>query len=288
MSSESTNGDTFLRHVALVDANQPGGRAMGFLFDLPLILSGPLLVAVLVGISTLGLHWFRKTQLPRLRFGDTDAEYSAAMVASIMVFYGLATALTAVNVWETYVRVEEITKQEASALAVLYRDVSQYPEPLRTVLRDEIRAYTHQVIHKSWQVQRYGQIPTEGIKSMDQLQGTLITFEPVTEAQKVLALQTLASYDRMMEARRLRLDSVERKLPGVMWMVIILGAFISLFSAYYFPVLDVRVHRAQIWLLATFIALVIFMILALDRPYRGDLGLKATPYELVYEHLMTR
>jgi hypothetical protein len=123
---------------------------------------------------------------------------------------------------------------------------------------------------------------------MDQLQGTLITFEPGTEAQKVLALQTLASYDRMMEARRLRLDSVERKLPGVMWMVIILGAFISLFSAYYFPVLDVRVHRAQIWLLATFIALVIFMILALDRPYRGDLGLKATPYELVYEHLMTR
>jgi hypothetical protein len=40
-------------------------------------------------------------------------------------------------------------------------------------------------------------------------------------------------------------------------------------------VLDARVHRAQIGLLATFIALVIFMILALDRPYRGDLGLQA-------------
>jgi hypothetical protein len=123
---------------------------------------------------------------------------------------------------------------------------------------------------------------------MDQLHATLVAFEPVTESQKVLALETLASYDRMMEARRLRLDSVERKLPGVMWMVIILGAFISLFSAYYFPVLDVRVHRAQICLLATFIALVIFIILALDRPYRGDLGIKATPYEIAYEHLMKR
>src|SRR5688572_7028898 len=119
---------------------------MSFMFDLPLFLTGPLLVAVLVGTSILGLHWFRKTQLPRFRFGDGDAEYNAAMLASIMVFYGLATALTAVNVWETYVRVEEITKQEASALAVLYRDVSQYPEPIRSVLRDEIRTYTQQVI----------------------------------------------------------------------------------------------------------------------------------------------
>lgn len=30
------------------------------------------------------------------------------------------------------------------------------------------------------------------------------------------------------------------------------------------------------------------MILALDRPYRGDLGLKPGPYELVYEQLMAR
>jgi hypothetical protein len=261
---------------------------MDFLFDIPLILAGPLLVALLVGISVLGLHWFRKTQLPRLRFGDTDAEYSAAMVASIMVFYGLATALTAVNVWETNVRVEEITKQEASSLAVLYRNVSEYPDPIGGVMREEIRTYTDQLIKKSWAQQRRGKIPTEGVRIMDQLHKTLVGFEPVTESQKVLALETLASYDRMMEARRLRLDSVERKLPGVMWMVIILGAFISLFSAYYFPVLDVRVHRAQICLLATFIALVIFIILALDRPYRGDLGIKATPYEIAYEHLMKR
>jgi hypothetical protein len=261
---------------------------MGFLFDLPLLLSGPALIGVLVGISILGLNWLRKAVLPRLRFGESDGDFCTAMVTSIMVFYGLATALTAVNVWETYVRVEEITKQEASSLAVFYRDVSQYPEPIRSVLREEIRAYTELVIRQSWPLQRRGRIPTEGIKTMDQLQSTLVTFEPVTEAQKALALETLSAYDRMMEARRLRLDSVERRLPGVMWLVVILGAFISVFSAYFFPVLDARVHRAQISLLSGFIGLVIFMILALDRPYRGDLGLKATPYEIVYEQLMAR
>ena len=38
--------------------------------------------------------------------------------------------------------------------------------------------------------------------------------------------------------------------------------------------------------LATFIGLVIFMIVALDRPFRGDLGLPPEPYQLVYDQLM--
>jgi ABC-type Co2+ transport system permease subunit len=124
------------------------------------------------------------------------------------------------------------------------------------------------------------------VKLMDKIQSELVQFEPTTEAQKGLALETLASYGRMMEARRMRLTSVERKLPGILWLVITLGAFISLVSAFYFPVHDERIHRVQVGLLAGFIGLVIFMILALDRPYRGDLGLKPRPYEILYEQLM--
>jgi len=259
---------------------------MGFLFDLPLILTGPLLIALLVGASLTALGWFRKHQLPRLRFGDGDVEFGAAMLASIMVFYGLATALTAVQVWEGYEKVKEITEHEASSLATFYRNVSEYPEPLRSALRERIRTYTHQVIHQSWPLQRRGKIPTESVRSMDQIQSMLVRFEPTTEAQKGLALETLASYDRMMEARRMRLSSLERKLPGIIWLVIVLGAFVSLVSAFYFPVHEAHLHRVQVGLLAGFIGLVIFMIFALDRPYRGDLGVKPQPYELFYEQLM--
>lgn len=85
----------------------------------------------------------------------------------------------------------------------------------------------------------------------------------------------------------MRLSTVERKLPGILWLVILAGAFISLVPAFYFPVHEVRLHRMQVGLLAGFIGLVIFMIFALDRPYRGDLGLKPKPYELLYEQLMT-
>ena len=260
---------------------------MGFLFDLPLIVTGPALLLILVGGSNLGLNWFRKHVHRRLRYGEFDGDFNSAMVASIMVFYGLASALIAVNTWEVYEKVKEVTHHEAASLAVLYRNVSEYPEPLRGVLRDELRAYTHQIIHDSWPLQRKGRIPIEGVRSMNRFQSLLFRFEPVTEAQKSLVLETLSSFSRMMEARRMRVDSVSRRLPGVMWLVIVAGAFISLTSAFFFPVLDARAHHAQVGLLAAFIGVVIFMIMALDRPFDGDLALTPEPYETVYQHLMT-
>ena len=41
-------------------------------------------------------------------------------------------------------------------------------------------------------------------------------------------------------------------------------------------------------LLATFIASVIFVVLAMDHPFRGDLGIPAEPYQLIYDQLMKR
>jgi hypothetical protein len=49
---------------------------------------------------------------------------------------------------------------------------------------------------------------------------------------------------------------------------------------------DARLHIFEVLLLAVFIGLVIFMILSLDRPFRGDLGIGAEPYQLVYDQLM--
>ena len=261
---------------------------MAFLFDLPLILVGPVIFLVLVAFAVGGLILFRRRVLPRLRFGETDAHFSGAMVASIMVFYGLAVALIAVHVWETYEETAKITSLEAATLATLYRDVSEYPEPERGTLQEGIRDYVGYTIREAWPMQRRGHTPSRGVERMSRFQATLMNFQPATEAQRLLAAETLSAYNRMIEARRLRLDAVDSHLPGVMWGVILLGAAISLISSFFFPVVDVRVHAAQVGLLALFIGLVIFMIVALDHPFRGDLGLPSTPYQLILDQVMKR
>ena len=257
-----------------------------WIFDLPLLITGPAIILSLCSFAVCGLIVARRRLLPRLRIQAHDSELSGSIVHAVMVLYGLALALIMVSVWETYSDVSKTLSGEASALNGLYRDVSSYPEPIGPELQKELRDYVDQIIHEAWPLQRRGQVPTRGVVHMDRFQAVLNKFEPVTEGQKLLHGETLRAYNQMIQARRLRLDSVKNGLPAVLWTVIVVGAFIALTTFFFFKVEDARLHGILVTLLAIFIGMVIFMILALDRPFRGDLGLTPEPYQLLYDQLM--
>jgi hypothetical protein len=124
-----------------------------YFFELPLIASGLVIVGVFCLFAIGGLLLVRRLVLPRLHIHHEDGHFSGTMVHSVMVFYGLALALIAVNVFETYADVSKIVSQEATASAMLYQDVSGYPEPVRSQLQKELRDYVFSVIHEDWPLQ---------------------------------------------------------------------------------------------------------------------------------------
>jgi len=256
------------------------------IFDLPLLITGPAIVGSLCVFALGGMLLVRRHVLPRMNIQAADSEFTGAMLQSVMVFYGLAVALIAVSVSQTYSDVSKIVSSEATALAALYRDVSSYPEPLRGNLQKELAGYVKYVIEEAWPLQRQGKVPGGGVERMNRFQALVVAFEPATERQKLLHGEALRAYNHMILARRLRLDAVNTGLPAVMWGVIIAGAFIGLTASFFFRVEEVRLQGIQVLLLATFIGLIVFMILALDRPFRGDLGLPPDPYQLIYDQLM--
>ena len=256
------------------------------IFDIPLAVMGPFVVIGLVAIGIFGMLLTRNVIVPRLKISEIDSEFAGAMVQGILVFYGLALALLAVNVLESYSDVSKIVSKEATSIAVLHRDVSAYPEPTRSMLRNELRLYTESVIKDAWPLQARGGIPTRGVEQMTQFQTILMSFQPQGMSQEIIHAETLAAYNRMTEARRLRIDAVTTGLPGIMWFVILFGALISLVSTFFFRVVEVKLHAILVGLLAAFIGLIIMMILSLDRPFRGDLGVSPAPYQLVYDQTM--
>ena len=255
-------------------------------FDVSLWIAGPVIIGALCLFAVVGLLLVRRRLLPRLRVANADSEFTGAMLQSVMVFYGLAVALIAVTVFQTYSDTTSVVTGEATALNALYRDVTGYPDPIRADLQRSIREYTDQVINQAWPLQQQGKVPSGGVEQMNRFQAMLTKFEPATEGQKLLHGETLRAYNQLIQARRLRLDAVGTGLPSVMWAVILIGAFISLSASFFFKVEDVRLHLIEVLLLAIFIGLVIFMIFSLDRPFRGHLGIPADPYQLVYDQLM--
>lgn len=258
-----------------------------FLFDLPLVIVGPAIILSLCAFALSGLAIFDRYILPRMKFGHEESAFTSAMIQAVMIFYGLAVALVAVNVWGNHSEAARTISQEASAVASLYRDVSSYPEPVRSELTKSLRDYLDYVINQAWPLQRKGKIPIGGVEEMNRFQAHLTAFEPATEGQKLVHAETLRAYNHMIEARRLRLDAVLTGLPAILWWVVIAGALVGISSTFFFRVEDSRLERIQVALLTAFVGLVIVMIFALDRPFRGDLGLDPSPYQLVYDQLMT-
>ena len=260
---------------------------MDSIFDMPLAITGPAIILSLCAFAVVGLLLVRRFVLPRLLIRSADSEFSGTMVQSIMVFYGLAVALIAVGVFETYSDVSTIVSQEAAELGAMYRDASSYPEPIRPVLQQQLRDYAQYVIHTAWPAQQRGQVALGGIEMLNRFQATLTGFEPATDGQKILHGEALRAYNQLIEARSLRLDAVVNTgLPSVLWVVVLAGAFISLIATFFFKVEDLRLHAILVTLLAAFMGLIVFMIFAFDRPFRGDLGLKPEPYQLVYDKVM--
>ena len=258
-----------------------------FVFDIPLVIAGPVIIGSLCVFSIVGLLLVRRTVLPRLRIRVEDSEFSGSMLQAVMVFYGLAVALIAVSVFETYSDVSALISREASELGALYRDASSYPEPTRQELQTELRDYARYVIGTAWPAQRKGEVALHGVAMLNRFQATMTRFEPATEGQRALHAEALRAYNQLVEARSLRIDAaVNTGLPGVLWVVVLAGAAIGLTATFFFKVEDVRLHAVMVTLLAAFIGLVIFMIMAFDRPFRGDLGLEPAPYEQVYDVVM--
>jgi hypothetical protein len=259
---------------------------IGFLFSLPLWLLALVLFAWLAGTGLVGLWIVRRWVVPGWRMRYEDAYYAAPVAQSVMVLYGLIAALTAVDVWGRYARVEAIVADEASAIASLWRDLGGYPQPLRDETRALLRDYTDQVINGAWPQQRAGRVPGQGVEWMDRLQERLFAFEPASGSQSILHAEAIGAFNDLVKQRRLRLDSVRSAIPGVLWWVLLPGALGCVVMSLFFKVESARLQGTLLVGLAAFLTMVLFIIFALDRPFVGDTGITAQAYQLVFDHYM--
>jgi uncharacterized protein DUF4239 len=259
-----------------------------FLLSLPLWALAIVLNVWLIGFALLSLWTLRRWILPRLRI-DTDASLflGAAVMQSAMVLYGLVAALTAVSVWTRHSQVADTVSKEATSIAILWRDLGGYPQRERDSMREVLRGYTTQVIEEAWPLQRQGKVPHMGVEWLNRFQAQLFVFEPVSESQKLLHAATLDAYGGLVLARNARLDSVQTELPGVMWFVLLPGAMGCLFLSLFFHIEDVRFQAFLMSGLAGFVAMVLFVIISLDRPFQGPMAIGADSYQLIHDQLMT-
>jgi hypothetical protein len=256
-----------------------------WLYDLETWQFAAIVIASALSIGLAGLVLTRR-YVERLHQGKSHNDIVSFYLASVGVFYGITLGLIAVGTWENYTVTETKAALEASSLAALYRDVSLYPEPERGTLQGDLKKYTRYVIDDAWPQQRKGIIPKGGTLLINVFQGHLGQYEPKTEGQKILHAEALRQFNNLIELRRMRILSTTTGLPESVWWIVVLGAFVNIFITWFFHMESFKVHVWMTVSLSVLLGLLIYLMGAMDRPFRGKVSVGPEAFESVYEQLM--
>jgi hypothetical protein len=255
-------------------------------YGIPAFIFFILVILLFAGVSVIGYLLTRKRVERWLGEPPAQNEVISYYIAATGVVYGITLGLIAVGIWEHYMNVMNKVEDEAATLAEIYRDVSSYPEPGRSEMKSELKAYTRYIIDEAWPLQQKGIIPSKGVEFVNRFQNTLYAFEPVTEGQKILHNACLMSYNRYIHARRERIQTVTKGVPHMIWWVVFFGAMINLMLSWLFVVKNKPLHVLMNALLGALIGALIFMIIVLDHPFQGWFRVSAEPFEITYDQLM--
>src|ERR1044072_5431046 len=154
-----------------------------WIYDIPTLLAVGLFAAFFIGVCSIGIVLVSPRLVPLVHHQPGLNEILGDYLQYFGVIYGLLLGLLAVATYQNHTDVEKAVANEASSLAALYRDISVYPEPDRTELKNVIREYTRSTIDDAWPLQRQGIDPWK-VNRAAPLQAQLIAFEPKTKAQE--------------------------------------------------------------------------------------------------------
>jgi hypothetical protein len=258
-----------------------------WIYDIPTWQLGALFALLFVGITWVGTLFISPILKLWFRSQEGLNDLVGYALGAFGVFYGLLLGLLAVATYQNAANVEDNVAREAASLGALYRDVSSYPQPIRADLQKRLQDYTRFVIDKAWPAQRRGEVPEGSVQMMDEFQQVLAQFEPATKGQEIVHAETLRQYNDMILLRRLRINAIHAGIPGVMWYVVAVGAIINTLVILSFRI-RFDIHLVIGGMLSFFVGVVIFMIAAMDHPFRGEVSVGPDAFELIYTSLMKR
>ena len=204
------------------------------------------------------------------------------------MFFSIMLGLVAVGVWDTFNGTQDKVNAEAASLSAIYRDISHFPDSTRHRLQDRLKTYTRMVIDTEWPQQQRGIVPGIADTALGNF-GDFLLESPVGSARdQVMMTEALRQYNSLLQARRLRLQSVQEGLPSSLWIVIVIGAMLNVVLSWLFVVrnryLDILLNMIMALLLGSVLAFVI----AMDNPFRGELSIDSSAFETVYGEMMLR
>lgn len=251
---------------------------LDWIYDIPTFELGIGTITIFACLSAAGLALTRRWIYRRFSLSESSNETINGFFAGVGVIYGLLVGLVAVASWDNFKNVDDISSRESSAIAALYQDISTLDQPAKGQLQGYLEQYLRYVIEVAWPGHQRGESPRGGGKMLSSFHAVLATYHPLSLEQEILQREALSAFNRLIEARSLRLASIDSGIPGVFWVALLGGTLATILIAYFFHLSSAALHIGLVSVFGGFVGCLIFLIFAIDQPFRGQLSVQPDAY----------
>lgn len=246
------------------------------LYNMNTWLLALLIVGSIVGLANGAMLLTRRWV--RARWGDSR-EVVGHFFAGVATIYAVLLAMIAVAAWENYSDMGELVMQEASEALNVFRDSDGLPRPFRDRVRGLLAEYVRVVIEEEWPEMRQGRPTRASDPIIDALLTEIVRHRPTEPGESVIYQETFETMNRLLSLRRKRLMAVDLGLLPELWLVVLVGGLLNVGLSLLITTKDIRLDLILTTAFSLMIGIMVFLILALDHPFWGEVSVKPDAFE---------
>lgn len=173
-------------------------------------------------------------------------------------------------VWTNFEVANVNADQEANALVNVYRLADGLPAAQRDQIHQLAVAYANDAVEKEWPAMAQGSTIQIGSQITNQLWTVITTTATQNTSEQINLDHAITQLANMTMHRRTRQLQSQSGLPGVLWVLLIIGAALIIGSTCMFGTSNVPLHLFQVFALTFMVSLALVAIADIDRPFQGS------------------
>lgn len=239
---------------------------------------GVLLVGGFVALAIGGSVAARR-RFPHLADGDHNEMVGVAL-GMFGAIYGIILAFVVVTLWTQLENTQTIVATEATDLALVVRSAEVFPPAERARVDKAVGEYVHAVVEIQWPLMREGRPSYEATAEQTHaLYTALQSFEPSGPRSETFYAEAAGRLNDVAAQRRARVTMAETSLPPLLQVLVYGGAFVILPLTFLFGLRSLKMQLLFVSAVAGLIGFSLLLVVALDRPFAGELSVSPAPYK---------
>lgn len=244
-----------------------------------------MLIAVFVAVAVSGQYLVNKM----VNHEVLELHHSAgeAMMGVVGTLFSVLLGFMVASAMDRYNDARMHDEQEASNVASIFRVARGMSDIDRPRIRQLCREYVDDVINNEWPKMEQGTKINHGWESYQKMWEATIAAVPENDRQSNLQQGLIASMQSLGENRRARILLAQQGMQPALWWIVCFGALTTLALSYIFASQFPKVQAFMTTIVATAMALNIWLLSAYSHPYSGEMKIKPTMFQLVKDSVLT-